>query len=262
MMRKLLCYMLVSFLAVALTANSALAADLHISTGPEAPDTVITLDTPDTVPDVWYPLRAAAEYLPIDVAWDGDTKEVVIRFRSESAIPMYLAERRYPAEQIAESEDAVIINGVTYCSPRFLARHFATVGFTANGEVWCCTAGTDFDGIVTASLLELWVKAPDKYDFVVDHLPGGIQAAEYDINLPPGILAYTYPYRDKPVCYIADQRLSGATLASVIAHEAWHVYQARNGLEVSESGAKRFQREVLGALLQANDTQDKMGGGP
>ena len=70
------------------------------------------------------------------------------------------------------------------------------------------------------------------------------------LTMGSDVLAYTYPNAAKPVCYINNLKLTGATLASNIAHEAWHAYQAKNDMAVNEQGAEIYEAKVLNLLLR------------
>ena len=96
-------------------------------------------------------------------------------------------------------------------------------------------------------MLELRVVAPDKYDFVSQNLTGGIKLGNDNSE---DVLSYVRPYVDKPICYVSDKHLRGAALASTIAHESWHVYQAKNGMDISESEANIYENLVFDLLLR------------
>ena len=90
--------------------------------------------------------------------------------------------------------------------------------------------------------------APEEYALITKYLTGGVMAAKDKMG--SDVLAYTYPNAAKPVCYINNLKLTGATLASNIAHEAWHAYQAKNGMAVNEQGAEIYEAKVLNLLLR------------
>lgn len=240
--------LLILLLTTLMLCSSALCADLHVTTGPDAEVETITFKVPDAVPAGWLPLKEAAKHLPIDVSWNAKTNSVVIDSEPMSVSWRLLAHEELSAKRIAlRSRDLKLVDGVVYCSPWFLANRLMGVGFVHEGEVWYCDTTLDLNGHVQAALLEMQVVAPQEYEMVTKYLTGGIKAAEEDI---PDALAYVYPYAANPVCYISNTKMTGATLASSIAHEAWHVHQARTGLAVEEKGAEAFEKQVLNTLLR------------
>ena len=235
-------------LATMMLTGTALCAELNITTGPDAEVETITFEVPDKVPAGWLPLKEAAKHLPIDVSWNTKSNSMVIDSKPMAVSWPLLAREEFSAQRIAlRSRDLKLVDGVVYCSPWFLANRLMGVGFVHEGEVWYCDTTLDLNGHMQAAMLEMKVVAPEAYELATKYLTGGIKAAEEDI---PDALAYVYPYAANPVCYISNTKMTGATLASSIAHEAWHVHQARNGLAVEEKGAEAFEKQVLNTLLR------------
>lgn len=233
---------------VVLLSSTAYAAELHITEAPEAEVETIAFEVPNDVPGNWFPLRQVAEYLPIEVSWDAVNRKIIIDSEPNRVNSRWLAHEEISVDIIQyRSKDLKIIDGVTYCSPRFLANHLIGVGFMYGGDVWYCNAGLNFDGCIQAALLELRIVLPEEYDFVNTYLTGGIQHTSIALD---DALAYVYPYSSRPVCYIVDNTLSGTTLASIIAHEAWHVYDARRGVDVTEAAAHMHSKEVFNQLIE------------
>lgn len=241
-------YILITILTVVLLSTTAFAGELNITDGPDGQVTTVTFEVPEQVNADWLPLEDAAAYLPIQVTRDIQAHKYVIE--SE---PM---KKTWPAlgrQEILESsltwrtKDFKMVDGVLYCSPWFLATRLGGVGFVHEGKLWYCSTTLDLEGHIQSALLELKVVAPEEYDFAVKYLTGGVKAAEEDI---PDAQAYTYPNAAKPVCYISNPKLTGATLASSIAHEAWHVHQAKTGMPVGEQDAEAYEAKVLSTLLR------------
>ncbi len=239
---------LILLLATMMLTSTALCAELNITTGPDAEVETVTFQTPDSVPAGWLPLKEAAKHLPIDISWNAKNKSVVIKSEPMGVNWPLLASEEFTTQRIAlRGRDLKLVDGVVYCSPWFLANRLMGVAFVHEGEVWYCDTTLNLEGHVQAALLEMKVVAPEAYELATKYLTGGIKAAEEDI---PDALAYVYPYSANPTCYISNTKMTGATLASNIAHEAWHVHQAKTGLAVEEKGAEAFEKQVLNTLLR------------
>lgn len=239
-MRKVLS-LIVALMLVIVISPAASAAELNIFTSPEEPYETITFDSK------WFPLREASKYLPFEVDWDNDTKEIVITSESRNILLPFTMERRYGEEWYSDSsDDLTIINGVTYCNAAFLSRHTGGAGFRHKDVVYCVD-GVEFDDFIKSAMMEIKVKSPEDYEFITKHLTGGIKYAGYN-GVSKDALAYVYPYSQNPICYLTTQKHHGLDLAGSIAHEAYHVYQARNGLAIEETGAEKYERDVIDAL--------------
>ena len=134
-------------------------------------------------------------------------------------------------------------------------KDFGEIGFAYDGAyaeymlapLYALRALPDNISDIQAAMLELQVVAPEEYAFVTKYLTGGVKVAEEKVE---DALSYTYPHAAKPVCYISNLKLSGATMASTIAHEAWHVHQAKNGDAIGEQDARTYETKVLNLLLR------------
>lgn len=227
--------------------------------------TKIFFEVPASIYESWYPLRKAAEYLPITVDWDASTQEIVIFSNAIQMIRPLCAEQRYDRQKIETYEaDIKIVDGVTYCSGKFLSQHLQGVGFLYKNSIFYYTGGvesaayinsgdsTKFFSYINTSLYELYLKLPDDYQFITENLPGGICFVDEDDTPYDYALGYVYPYSQTPTCYIVGDRFTGATLTSIIAHEAMHVYQARMGVLSSEKAAQQYEARILDELLSRN----------
>ena len=241
-------YILITVLAAILLSTTVFAGELNITDAPDCEVKTVTFETPAEVDADWLPLEAVAEYLPIQVTRDTKNHKYVIESEPMKTVwPALRHQEIYESTLQWRTKDFKMVNDVLYCSPWFLASRLGGVGFVHEGKLWYCNTTLDLDGHIKAAMLELQVVAPEEYAFATKYLTGGVKAAEEDI---PDALAYTYPHAAKPVCYISNAKLNGATLASNIAHEAWHVYQAQTGMEITEEGADAYEREVLNSLLR------------
>ena len=241
-------YLLITVLTVILLSTTAFAGELNITDGPDCEIKTVVFETPAEVASDWFPLEQVAEYLPIQVTRDKQAAKYVID--SEPMKKTWPALRHQEIYEVSlqwRTKDFKMVDDVLYCSPWFLASRMGGVGFVHQSELWYCSTTMDLDGHIKAAMLELQVVAPEEYAFATKYLTGGIKAAEEQI---PDALAYTYPDAAKPVCYISNAKLNGATLASTIAHEAWHVHQAKSGMAVAEQGAEVYEAKVLNTLLR------------
>ena len=225
-------------------ANALEESNLYIASGPEDEIEKVTFTYEDErIPNGWYPLRELSNYLPIEVDWNNETRSVILISHVLEGINDNLVYSEFTVEDIAYREDMIIIDGTTYCSPRFIASRLFSMSFRYNDELWFCDAERNFDGRVNAVLLELKIKSSDNYEFIMDRLSGGIEIG-YKYS-DPGVLGYVYPYTENPICYISKSNLNSWSLLKVIAHEAYHVEQARNDMDVTENEAKEFANSVI-----------------
>lgn len=230
----------------------------------------INYNIPLTISQDWYPLKEALKYLPIEVSWDNKTREVVIRSENPIQLLNYSnsstkTEKRYKSNKLP-SAMLKIENGVTYCSSRFLTSLLGGVGFMYDDEVYyfdgeskssrLINSGKSekFKSNVITSMYQMKVKMPDEYKFVRKYLTGGISCVEKgsDKNVPNSALGYTYPSVYKPCCYVVGDKLTGANLASLIAHESYHVYQYKSGKNVSEDDADKYENMVKQTMIAMN----------
>ena len=94
----------------------------------------IIFDTPKEVPENWLPLRVSSEYLPIDVNWDNDKREIIVYSHDLPWTNKSLCIRRYRADNLPV--EMMIIDGVTYCSPRLISSFLEQRGFLYEDKVY------------------------------------------------------------------------------------------------------------------------------
>lgn len=230
----------------------------------------INYNIPLKISQDWYPLKDVSKYLPIEVSWDNKTREVVIRSENSIQLLNYSnsstkTEKRYKSNKLP-STMLKIENGVTYCSPKFLTSLLGGVGFMYDGEVYYFDGESvssrlispgrseKFKSNVITSMYQMKVKMPDEYKFVRKCITGGISCVEKgsDKNVPNSALGYTYPSVYKPCCYVVGDKLTGTNLASLIAHESYHVYQYKSGKSVGEDGANKYENMIKQTLISMN----------
>lgn len=178
------------------------------------PTEKIEFAVPEGIPENWYPLRAASEYLPLSVSWDEDTREVVIDSPVLKMHSKFYSVRRYDSSRIKKLEDQVmIVDGVTYCSAEFLISHLTGMSFSKDGVLYCYS-----------------------YNFKKSTFVNDLGDEKF--------ATYTN--------YVLGNYQYGAKYASTIYHEASHVYRARFGLDNSETAVKKYEKELLKKLTSAN----------
>lgn len=198
--------------------------------------TQINFQIQSTIPQNWYPLKAVSVYLPIDVNWDSKTREVIIDNFPLQYVNSNIPERRYKSYKLPNS--LKIKDGVTYCSPEFLANLLGGFGFLYNGQIYYFAgenvqsklinpgASKVFKSYVITSMYEMKLKLPNEYKFARKYLTGGIECIQtVDSKIPAYAKAYVYPSHTYPCCYIVGDKVMSTTLASYIGHEAYHVWQ-------------------------------------
>ena len=207
-------------------------------------------DLPDEVDQTWLPLREATTRLPCTVSWMADEKKLY--FSSDPMLHRWpaLAAEVIPTDaQTLSVKELQIVGGVTYCSPWFLSNRMPAVSFVHDGELWYLQSDYEFESYIRSALFMLQMIAPTEYLFIMNNLPGGVQVAPVEDAPITTARAFVYPHSKKPICYIVDTSMYGAELASVIAHEAWHVYEAKGGINTGELGANMFRQYVYDLLL-------------
>ena len=195
----------------------------------------------------WLPLRELAGVLPYSVEWNEQERTVYIYAgRTHTIRPDWWL-----------PPDVQIVDGVTYVTPRYLRRVLPGISFLYAGELYVFGGETepsrlvrgsaDFRAHILTVLYRLRLALPEDYRLIRRCLTGGIQQEE---TVPGGLAAaaYIYPAASRPVAYIVAD-CTGADLAELIAHEAWHVYLYRHGRQ-SESGARDYGRRVKQDLLK------------
>lgn len=154
-------------------------------------------------------------------------------------------------------EGVKIENGVTYVSPRYLRRVLPGISFLYDGELYVFGGETQRSRLVQGdetfrrnaltALYRLKLALPEDYRLIRNSLTGGIQQEEPRAGLLT-YAAYIYPAARRPVACIVTNG-SGADLAELIAHEAYHVYLHRRGRQ-SEEQAMDYGRRVKADLLE------------
>lgn len=193
----------------------------------------------------WLPLRELAEVLPYEVEWKNRTVYIYAERTHTIRPDWYLP------------EGVCIRDGVTYVSPRYLRRVLPGISFLYAGELYVYNGETVRSQLVRGSesfranaltaLYRLKLALPEDYRLIRNSLTGGIQQEEPDEGLLT-YLAYIYPAARRPTAYIVSG-CSGADLAELIAHEAYHVYLHRRGRQ-SEEKAMDYGRRVKADLLE------------
>lgn len=193
----------------------------------------------------WLPLRELSSILPYTVEWKDRTIYIYAdktwTIQPDSYIP----------------EGVQIVNGVTYVTPEYMKRFLPGVSFVYGGELYVFAGETERSRLVRGddafrqnaltALYRIKLALPEDYKLIRNSLTGGIQQEEPEEGLLT-YAAYIYPAARRPVaCIVAD--CSGANLAELIAHEAYHVYLHRHGRQ-SESGARDYGRRVKADLLK------------
>ena len=209
----------------------------------------------------WYPLKEASKYLAIEVTWDNKTHEIVINNFPLQYVNSNISERRYKSYKLPNS--LKIKDGVTYCSPEFLASLLGGFGFLYNGQIYYFAgenvqsklinpgASKVFKPYVITSMYEMKLKLPNEYKFARKYLTGGIKCVQtVDSKIPAYAKAYVYPSHTYPCCYIVGDRVMSTTLTSYIGHEAYHVWQYRtNGNDgIVEHDALLYGNAIQEAL--------------
>ncbi len=216
---------------------------------------------PNDVPDGWLPLRAAAEYLPISVEWDNQAREIIVRADLYKSKLSLLKEKRYKIDKlnILYSDDLMIVNGVTYCSPKFLSIRLPNVSFRYNGEIYYLKGELEtstliqgdesFRNKVLTTMYNLKLALPEDYSLIRSCLTGGIkQVSPEDADVFAN--AYVYPTRRNPVAYIVGGEYSD--IANLIAHEGYHVWLERNEGQ-SEREAREYGQMISNRLNEMRD---------
>lgn len=195
----------------------------------------------------WLPLRELSSILPYTVEWKDRTIYVYAERTWTIKPDWYLP------------EGVKIVDGVTYVTPQYMKRflHDGTA-FQYQGELYV------FDGEINQSelirgeegfrqnaltvLYRLKLALPEDYAMIRKCLTGGIEQVEQEEGVLD-VAAYIYPAVRHPTAYIMSSG-SGANLAELIAHEAYHVELERKHRQ-SEDAAQEYGRRVADDLLTA-----------
>lgn len=222
----------------------------------------ITYNSVDTIPDGWYPLRAVSEYLPIDVSWDNENRQIIIRSDDLHWENETMRTYKYSADSL--SSELVIKDGITYCSPRFLSKFLSNTGFFYNGEIYCFVGeisksklindrgNEDFRARVLTVLYQFKLMLPDTYAMVRDNLTGGFKMVYKDelTDYLSNADAFVNTKGKNPVCKIVKNNNIKSCLASYIAHEAYHVYQYRTYGITGEEYPTKYGNEIYNKFIQ------------
>lgn len=196
----------------------------------------------------WLPLRELSNVLPYEVGWDG-------RY-----IWVY-ANRTWKIDSTRLPYEVKIVNGVTYCSPRYMQRFLSGIDFRYQGELYVFAGEIGESSLIRGSesfrvnaitsMYRLKLVSPDTYEMVRECLTGGIESVELDTNVVPlRTLAYVYPHRKKPTAYIIGEP-NGSLLVECIVHEAFHVKQYRSGVSLDEKDAKEAGMTIYQQLIES-----------
>lgn len=192
----------------------------------------------------WLPLRKLSEVLPYEVEWKDRTVYIYAdrthRIKPDWCLP----------------EGVIIRDGVTYVSPAYMRRFLPGISFLYAGELYVYNGetvhsqlvrgSTDFREKTLTALYRLKLALPEDYRLIRNSLTGGIRQEEPEEGLLT-YAAYIYPAARRPVAYIVAD-CSGADLAELIAHEAYHVYLERWNRQ-SEDAAIEYGQRVMNDLL-------------
>lgn len=258
--------MFMVLITIALFTTQVNAAELRLFSTDYDNEVYITasveLDVAEEVPKNWYPLRAMSEILPFDVQWDMATKEIVVSY--EDIYDGYI-EDRYTTKEIEKHNKLMLIDQTTYCSPDFLMEitkgmsfwyddaFYHYVGEAVISELIRDNGSEKFRGYVNTSMYELYLKFPEDYEYIREHLDGGIErSTKSRTGRWKRVLGYTYARRNPSVCYVL-AKLNSAKLTSLIGHEATHIYQARNGLVVNEELPNKYDRDLYERIVESNE---------
>lgn len=193
----------------------------------------------------WLPLRELAGVLPYEVEWKDRTVYIYADRTHRIKPDWYLP------------EGVIIRDGVTYVSPAYMRRFLPGISFLYAGELYVYNGetvhsqlvrgSTDFREKTLTVLYRLRLALPEDYRLIRNSLTGGIQQEKPEEGLLT-YAAYIYPAARRPVAHIVANG-SGADLAELIAHEAYHVYLHRRGRQ-SEEQAMDYGRRVKADLLE------------
>ena len=193
----------------------------------------------------WLPLRELSKILPYTVEWKDRTVYIYAE-RTHTIRPDWWL-----------PEGVKIENGVTYVTPKYLRMVLSGKCFLYADELYVFDGETvrsdlvrgdaDFRERVLTAMYRLRLALPEDYQLIRNCLTGGIEQEEPEEGLLT-YAAYIYPAARRPVAYIVAD-CSGADLAELIAHEAYHVYLHRHGRQ-SEEKAREYGRRVKADLLE------------
>lgn len=193
----------------------------------------------------WLPLRKLSEVLPYSVEWKDRTVYIYAE-RTHTIRPDWWL-----------PEGVKIENGVTYVTPKYLRMVLSGKCFLFEDELYVfdgetvrstlVRGSTDFREHTLTVLYRLRLALPEDYQLIRNSLTGGIEETVLPERLPYSTQAFVYPTKARPTAHIV-ANCSGANLAELITHEAYHVYLHRHGRQ-SEDAARGYGRRVAELLL-------------
>lgn len=247
-MKKILCGVLMIYALV--TPSNALSVVYGNYDNDRWDVEQISFSLPEEVPDGWHPLKEATSYFnQVYVTWEDSTKEVTVC--SNDLFWLYL--ETFSSSNLPEY--LIIKNGVTYCSPEYLATLVSNQGFYYDGELYYFVGETakselirseseTFRKNVLTILFQMKVVFPDVYTLIRENLTGGIEqiqrnelpykfSYDADRNLVAG---YTNVGVSTPICYVVNSfhNTKKENLAEVIAHEAYHIHCFNSNRDIGE----------------------------
>jgi hypothetical protein len=194
----------------------------------------------------WLPLRELSSILPYTVEWKDSTIYIYAERTWEIKPDWYLP------------EGVMIVDGVTYVSPRYMRRFLADRAFLYAGELYVFRGEAKRSLLVRGdeafrrnaltALYRIKLALPEDYRLIRDCLTGGIEQGEWREWMPVGALAYVHPGQQRPTAYIV-ANLRWADLAELIAHEAHHVWEYYHG-GVDEKAAKKYGEKVKAGVKE------------
>ena len=193
----------------------------------------------------WLPLRELSSILPYEVEWKDRTIYVYAERTWTIKPDWYLP------------EGVKIVDGVTYVTARYLDGILGGRAFRYHGELYFFNGETERSRLVRGdeifrqntltTLYRIKLALPEDYKLIRKYLTGGIQQEEPEEGLLT-YAAYIYPAARRPAAFIVSNG-SGADLAELIAHEAYHVFLHRHGRQ-SEEKARDYGQRVKQDLLK------------
>lgn len=203
----------------------------------------------EATPPGMVPLRAAAAFLPYEVEW----QERTIIITTEERTWKFSPDRWLP-------EGMTLTDGVTWVTPQYLCGILQSGrAFCVDGELYYLTGeskgsalirgGERFRLNVLAAMYRLKVALPEDYALIRKSLSGGVEESGGLDGETWQPSAYIYPRAKRPTAFIVASGVSGAQLAELIAHEAYHVVLRANN-RTNEIKCQEYAAGVKAALLE------------
>lgn len=195
----------------------------------------------------WLPLRELSSILPYEVEWKDRT------------IYVY-ADKTWEIKPDRWIPPGVkIVDGVTYVTERYMRRFVPDSSFLYQNELYVFDGETErselvrgnetFRENVLSTMYRLKIALPKDYKLIRKHLRGGIEESETEPGMPLQASAYIFPTASRPTAYIVASAMTGANLAELIAHEAYHVYLERWNKQ-SEDKAIEYGQQIKAELIE------------